>query len=196
MVRLAQPMLLSGVSKTIFKPVVCSAQTVHLSWTDANTISKWIETRFHMTHVTEEFHRVRLKWFPSLWYVWCKLCTYLASRLALSANATNRPSTWASLPRSTSGCIRMISEHMVHLVQTMHLCCTYTNIVSKWTEMRFHITHVTEEFYRVCPKQFSSRWYGRRKSCTYLGPTQTLSPNGSIWDSMWPTSPRNSNGCN
>jgi hypothetical protein len=43
-----------------------------------------------MTHVTYEFHRVRLKLFMSLWFVQCKLCTYLASRLALSPNGPSR----------------------------------------------------------------------------------------------------------
>jgi hypothetical protein len=44
--------VLSGVSKAIFEPVVRLAQTVHLSYTDTNTVSKWTEMRFHMTHVT------------------------------------------------------------------------------------------------------------------------------------------------
>jgi hypothetical protein len=42
----------SGASKTIYEPMVCLGQTEHLSCTDANTVSKQIETRFHMTHVT------------------------------------------------------------------------------------------------------------------------------------------------
>ena len=42
----------SGPSKMISEPMVCLAQTVHLSCTDANTVSKCTETRFDMTHVT------------------------------------------------------------------------------------------------------------------------------------------------
>jgi hypothetical protein len=42
-----------------------------------------------MTQVTYEFHRVHLKPFMSLGYVRRKLCTYLASRLALSPNGRN-----------------------------------------------------------------------------------------------------------
>jgi hypothetical protein len=38
------------------------------------------------------------------------------------------------------GACKMISKPMACLVQTMHLCCTETNNVSKWTEMRFHMT--------------------------------------------------------
>jgi hypothetical protein len=42
----------SGVSKMISEPMVCSAQTVHLSCTDANFVSNQTKTRFDMTHVT------------------------------------------------------------------------------------------------------------------------------------------------
>ena len=38
----------SDASKTISKPVVYLAQTVHQS----NTVSKWTEMRFRLTHVT------------------------------------------------------------------------------------------------------------------------------------------------
>jgi hypothetical protein len=31
-------------------------QTVQLSYTNTNTVSKWTKTRFHMTHVTKECH--------------------------------------------------------------------------------------------------------------------------------------------
>jgi hypothetical protein len=41
-----------GVSKMIFEPMVCLAQTVHLSCTDTQTVSKEKEVRFHMTHIT------------------------------------------------------------------------------------------------------------------------------------------------
>ena len=41
-----------GESKMISKPMVLNAQTMHLSCTDTNTVSKQNETRFHMNHVT------------------------------------------------------------------------------------------------------------------------------------------------
>jgi len=56
-------------------------QTVHLSCTKTNNVSKWTEARFHMTHVIKEFHRMHPNWFPHIWYVPCKPCTYLASGL-------------------------------------------------------------------------------------------------------------------
>ena len=51
----------TGASKIISEPMVRLAQTMHLSCTDTNTISKEKEVGFHMTHVTMEFHRVRAK---------------------------------------------------------------------------------------------------------------------------------------
>jgi hypothetical protein len=36
----------------ISEPMVYLAQTVHLSCTDTNTVSKPIQMRFHMIHVT------------------------------------------------------------------------------------------------------------------------------------------------
>jgi hypothetical protein len=79
---------------------------LHLSCTHTNTISKRIETRFNRTHITEEFHRVRPNRFSSLWYFHRKLCTNLASKLALSPNGPKRVSSWDSQPRSTIGCIQ------------------------------------------------------------------------------------------
>jgi hypothetical protein len=42
----------SGSSKKSYESMVRLTQTEHLSCTDAITVSKQIETRFHMTHVT------------------------------------------------------------------------------------------------------------------------------------------------
>ena len=42
----------SGVSKTISEPTVRLAQTMHLSRTNTNTVSKQIEVSFHTTLVT------------------------------------------------------------------------------------------------------------------------------------------------
>jgi hypothetical protein len=94
-----------GVSKMISDPMLRSAQTVHQSCVKISTISKQAKTSIHLSLVTKEYHRVCLKWFPSLWYVQRKPCTYLVSRLALSPNRMKQVTTWASSPRSTIGCI-------------------------------------------------------------------------------------------
>jgi hypothetical protein len=145
------------------------APIMHRNW----HISKRIETRFYMTHVTWEFDRVRPKRFMRLWYVWCKLWIYLAPILTPSPNGPKQDSTWPMSPRSSIGCVqsdfqaygtfgakrctnleprhlgvpssvsKIISEAMVHLAQTVRLSCTETNTVSKPTETSFHLTLVT-----------------------------------------------------
>jgi hypothetical protein len=42
----------SGARKMISEPIVCSAQTVHLSCVKFSNISKWTETSFHLSLVT------------------------------------------------------------------------------------------------------------------------------------------------
>jgi hypothetical protein len=69
-------------------------QTVHLTCTDSNTVFKRTQTSFHFSLVTLKYHRVRPKWFLSLWCVCCNPCTYLASTQTLSKNEPNRASTW------------------------------------------------------------------------------------------------------
>jgi hypothetical protein len=88
-----------------------------------------------------------------------KRCTNLASRLALSLNRPKRLSVEPHHLGVPSGVSKTISEPVVHLAQTVHKSCTKTNTVSKWTKTRFHMTHVTLEFYRVRPKRFMSLWY-------------------------------------
>jgi hypothetical protein len=89
---------------------------------------------------------------------------------------------------------KMISEPTVCLAQTVHLSCTDTNTFTKWTKMRFHMTHVTMDFQRVCPIRFLRLWYIRQKPCTYLASRLALSPNGLNRASTWASSPRRSSG--
>jgi hypothetical protein len=122
----------SGAPKTTAMPMVYSAQTMHLSCVEINTISKWTKMIFHLTHVTKEYHRWCPKWFSSLWYVLRKLCPYLASRLILSPNRLKQAST-----RSTIGLPKAISEPMVHLAQIVHISCLEIKTISKRTETTF-----------------------------------------------------------
>jgi hypothetical protein len=119
------------------------AQTVHLSCTETNIVSKRTKTRFYMTHVNSEFHRVCLKWFLSLWYVWCKPCTYLASRLPPFQTEWNRHPLEPHHLGVPSGASKMIYEPMICFTQTMYLSWTDTNNISKRTETRFHMAHIT-----------------------------------------------------
>jgi hypothetical protein len=142
----------SGVSKTLSKHVVCSAQTVHLSYVKISTISKRTKLSFHMSLITLEYHRVCPKRFLSQWYVWRKPCTYLASDYNyLQTDCIELPLDPRQLGVS-SGVSKMIFEPMRCLAQIMHLSCTDTYTVSRRTETRFHMIHVTLEFHRVRQK--------------------------------------------
>jgi hypothetical protein len=90
-----------------------------------------------------------------------------------------------------SGASKTISEPKVCLAQTMHL----SNTISKWTGIRFHMTHVTLELNRVCPKWFLSLWYVHCESCTYLVSRLAQSLNGPKRASTWLSSPRSTIGC-
>jgi hypothetical protein len=132
----------SSALKMISMPMVCSLQTVHLSCTDINTVSKWTKTKFHTTHTTYEFHWVRPQLFMSLWYLQCKPWTYLVSKLALSANRPNRAPPDPRHLGVPSGASKMIYQPMVRLTQSEHLSWTDANTVSKQIETRFHNTHI------------------------------------------------------
>jgi hypothetical protein len=57
---------------------------------------------------------VHSKLFLSLWYIWRKLCTYLASRLVLSPVEPHHQGV-------TSGSSKMISKPLVRFAQTVLL---------------------------------------------------------------------------
>jgi hypothetical protein len=168
--------------------MVCSVQTMHMSCIKISTISQRTKMIIRLNLIMSEYHRVHLKWFLSLWYVWRKQCTYLVSRLALSPNGPKRASTWASSSSNSIECIQNNFLACGTFVEPVHLSCTYSNTVSKWTKMRF-------EFHRVRPKQLMSLWYVRRKPCTFLTSRLALSPNGQKWVSTSALSPRSTIWC-
>jgi hypothetical protein len=146
-----------------------------------------------MTPVTYEFHRVCPKWFMTLWYARHKPCTYLVSRLAQSPKGLKRASTWASH-------IVVPSGRPKRFLNLWYVRCKPSTYLGPRLALSphgpsFHLSLVTTEYYRVCPKWVLSRWYVWCKLCSYLALTLTLSPNRKKWDSTWPTSPRSSTGC-
>jgi hypothetical protein len=154
----------SGASKMIFEPVVRLAQTMHLSCIEINTIFKWTEVSFYLTHVTLDYHQLCPKWFSKLWYVRCKPCTYLALRLTLSLNRLKWSSNWFTPPRSNIWCPEKISMPVVYSTQTVHLSCIEISTISKRSKMSFHLTNVIEKYHRVCLKSFPCLWYIRCQS--------------------------------
>jgi hypothetical protein len=95
-----------GASKMISGAMVQLVQIMHLSCTETNTISEQIETSFHFSLVTQEYHLVHLKLFMSLWYVWRISCTYHAPELTLFPKGSKWDYTWPASPRSSIGCVQ------------------------------------------------------------------------------------------
>jgi hypothetical protein len=135
------------VSKTISEATLCLAKTVHLSCTDTYTISK--RTEQDSTWPTSPR--------SCIWCVqnifWAN-GTFGANRAPILRQDQHYLEThWNELPLEPhnvgvpSGASKMISELMVLLAQGINLSCTDTNTVSKRTETRFHMTHVTQEFH-------------------------------------------------
>jgi hypothetical protein len=115
----------------ISEPMSYLAQTVHLSCTKTNTISKWTETSFHLSLVTQEYHSVHPKQFLDYGM-------FGANR----APTTHRNKHYLQKdqkeilhdPRHLgvpSGASKMIYEAMVRLLQTVDISCTETNTISK-----------------------------------------------------------------
>jgi hypothetical protein len=196
----------SGASKPISEPMVRLAQTLHLSCSDANTISEWTKTRVltgasktisspmvcSAQTVTERplEPQVRPKRLLSLWYVWRNPYTYVAPTLTPSPNRPKQYSTWSTSPRSSISASKMISEPMIRSVQIVHLSCIKISTISKQTETSIHLSLITLEFKLFYPKWFLNLWYILPKQCTYLAPTLTPSPNRLKQDSSWSMSPR------
>jgi hypothetical protein len=176
----------SSASKTISMPTVCSVQTGHLSCTDSNTVPKRTKSRFHTTHVTYEFYWVRPKLFMSLWYVQCKRCTYLASRLALSPNRPNRAPLVHRHLGVPSAASKTIYEPMERLTQTEHLRYirhkSCTNLAPRVAlspngRNRASTCASSPRSLSSASKMISMPMYVRCKLCTYLALPLTLSPN-------------------
>jgi hypothetical protein len=105
---------------------------------------------------------VRPKLFLSLWYIWCKLCNCLASRLPLSPTGPNELPLEPYYLGVPSGASKMISQPMLPLEQMVYLSYTDTNTISKQTKTRFHMTHVTKDFHQAPPKCFPSLFGANR----------------------------------
>ena len=148
-----------------------------------------------MRHVIKGFSRVLPNWFLSIWYIPCKPCTYIASRLALSLNRPNRASTWASSPRTTIGCFQngFLSLWCIRCKLCTHLASRLALSPNRSNWVPLEPFHLGVPW--VLPKQFLSLWCIRRKTCTYLAQKLTLSQNRPKGDSIWHRSFRSFIGC-
>jgi hypothetical protein len=78
---------------------------MHLSCIEINTISKWIEASFHLTHITYESHRVRAKMI-------CKPIARSAQTVQLSCVKISR------ISKETE-----TSFHLTHITKELHHLC-------------------------------------------------------------------------
>ena len=69
-----------------------SMQTMQLSCIKISTISEQTKLSLHLCLFNYEYHRMRLKWFLSLWCIMRKPCTYLLPKLTLSLNEPKQDS--------------------------------------------------------------------------------------------------------
>ena len=105
-------------------------------------------------------------------------------------------STWPSTPRSSIGCVQndFWAYVMFDANRAPILHQRFRSSI-KPTKTSFHLSLVSYWYHQVRPKRFLRIRYVKRKPCTYLAPTLTLSPNRKKWDSTQPLSPRSSIGC-
>jgi hypothetical protein len=137
----------SGVSKMISEPAVCSSQTVHLSCLKISTISNelnqactWaLSSRSTIRCIQNDF------WAYGMFSTnRAPFLNRIRHYLQMEQNEIPHDPRHHEVP---SGAYKMISEDVVRSAQTVHLSCADTNTISKWTKMRFHMTHVTLKFH-------------------------------------------------
>jgi hypothetical protein len=114
---------------------------MHLYCTNTNTVSKRTKMRFHMTHSPwSSIGCVQHNFWADGTFNTNRAPFLCQDYHYLQTDSNKLPLEPRHLGVS-SGVSKMISEPIVRLAQTMHLYCTDTNTVSKWTKMRFHMTH-------------------------------------------------------
>jgi hypothetical protein len=138
-----------GVSKMISKPVVNSAQIMHLSCVKLalspsrlNRASTWASSfRNSIKRVKNDF------WAYGTFSANCAPILHRHWHyIQIDRNVIRRHQ---GVP---SGASKMISEPMVRSAQTVHLSCVKTSTISKWTESSFHLSLVTWEYQWLHPK--------------------------------------------
>ena len=85
--------------------MVRSTQTLQLSCIKISTIYEETKSSLNWSLFNYEFHRMRLKWFLSLWCCWRKPCTYLLPKLTLSLNEPKQDSIWHTWSRTYIRCV-------------------------------------------------------------------------------------------
>jgi hypothetical protein len=121
--------------------MVGSSQTLHLYCTGSNTVCKQTESRFHMTHSPRSSIECVQHDFRSDGTFDTNRTPLLRQDYHYLQTDSNKLLLEPHHLGVSSGMSKTNSEPMVRLAQTLHLYCTDSNIVTKRTETRFHITH-------------------------------------------------------
>jgi hypothetical protein len=133
----------SGASKMISELAVCLAQTVHLSCTDTTLSPNW--PKWDSTRPTPPLSSIECVQND----FWGCVTFGINHAPTLREDWPNLRMDWIMLalePRHLGvppGASKTISEPKVRLAQTVHLSCIDSNTISKRTDTRFHMTHVT-----------------------------------------------------
>jgi hypothetical protein len=127
----------SGACKMISEPMVCSVQTKHLSCVKISTISKQTEISFRLSLNSTEYHRVHPKWFYEPMLYSAQTVHIHCIKISTISKGPKWASTWTSSSSNSIGCIEKNFLACGTFAELVHLSCTYTNTISKRTEMRF-----------------------------------------------------------
>jgi hypothetical protein len=126
----------------ISEAMVHLVQTVHLSCTKTNTVSKRTEMSFHLSLVTQEYLLVHLNNFWACGMYGANHAPIMhRNKLYLQKDRKEilHGPRHLGVP---SGASKIIFEAVLRVVQIVDLSCTETNNISKSTETRFYMTHV------------------------------------------------------
>jgi hypothetical protein len=126
----------------ISEAMVHLVQTVHLSCTKTNTVSKRTEMSFHLSLVTQEYLPVHLNNFWACGMYGTNHAPIMhRNKLYLKKDRMEilHDPRHLGVP---SGASKIIFEAVLRVVQIVDLSCTETNNISKSTETRFYMTHV------------------------------------------------------
>ena len=115
-------------------------QTMQLSCIKISTISEQTKSSLHSSLFHYEYHRVRLKWFLSIWCIWRKPCIYLLPKQTLSLNKSKQDYIWYTSSRSYIRCVlidfwayRMFhAKPCIYLASRLALSPNRPNRASTW----------------------------------------------------------------
>jgi hypothetical protein len=117
---------------------------MHQSCIEINTISKWIETRFHLTLGTIGYGQNQLHACGTFDENRAPIWRQDQHRLHANQSDLRLDPRHLLIPLSAP---KTISKPIAHSTQIVHLSFVEVRTISKATEMSFHLTHITYEFH-------------------------------------------------